>query len=263
MRRRTVLASLSTFATVGCLGSRDATTPTEPPTNSTPTNTRTATETETATPVSAVSFASAIRYFHSNDAVGIDPPENAQFAFVSPPSGVSAVPVSISLKLGEETFTPRSSVPGFQLSMPSTESVYTDTDRSGVLVFDLPRVEADSGVLVTPQGRHSIPTASLDTFAVAPTFEIRSVSLPETVTSNGYANVSVTVENVGDARGTFLAGFYGGSAFGTMETTVAPGERGTASGGMTVYAEPDSSAYMGVVWADGNEGESIPVESEG
>jgi hypothetical protein len=146
MRRRQFVAALPLASGLaGCLSGSE---PTESTGTDRPEPAETAsTDTGTPEPAKTVSptLRSSYRYVINDDAIGVTPPERAQFAFVRPPDAhEERPPDAYALKLGSERFAPATSVSGFMSWTPGIDSVYTDDRRSGSLRFDVPAVEADS-----------------------------------------------------------------------------------------------------------------------
>lgn len=243
MRRRTAVAHLPLLVGFsGCLGGPNS-----------------ATDSVTAN----VTLRSAIRYVMNDDAIGVDPPEGDQFAFVYPPGpGSDLSPDAFGLELGDRRFAPRATIPGFTLHTPGVGEAYTEGDRSGWLVFDVTRVDADDGALVQDGTRTPLPEDSLPSFAAAPDFSLESVSVPDAVSADEFISVTVDVANDGDREGTFLAGIQRDGVFETVEATVRTGTVGTTTPRLAVFADPGETEHFRFVHAGGHESYEVSVEGE-
>lgn len=242
MRRRTAVAHLPLLIGFsGCLGGPN------PSTDSVTAN---------------VILRSAIRYVKNDDAIGVDPPEGDQFAFVYPPGpGSDLSPDAFGLELGDRWFAPRATIPGFMLHTPGVGEAYTEGDRSGWLVFDVTKVDADDGALVQDGTRTPLPEDSLPAFAAAPAFSIESVSVPDAVSADEFISVTVEVANDGDREGMFLAGIQRDGTFQTVEVTVGVGAVETATKRLEVGVDPGGTEPLRLVHAGGRESYTVHVES--
>lgn len=265
MRRRALLAALpAVTALPGCLGGsnpQDTDSPEPDPT--TPSSTPSQSPTPDPDPVD-VTFSAALRYFHSDDAVGITAPDRDQFAFLSTPvvgDGDAPPPDSFALDLDGARYEPRSSTPGFQLSTPGIDEAYTTESRSGSLVFDVPTVEGDGGALLRDGERHPIAEDDLPRFASAPDLTVLSVDTPESTTPGGTFDVTAEVTNEGDADGTFLAGVWGNGLLETLSARVPAGATETARVTLDVRAEAGGAELWWFAHPNGSEKVKVPVEA--
>lgn len=207
---------------------------------------------------------SSLRYVVNDDAIGVEPPENDQFAFVEPPSiGEAPAPETATLDLDGERFTPRSDAPGFMLSTPGVDDAYTTEKPRGWLVFDLPTVGADRGTLIHDGTRYPLSEDSLSRFAAAPAFSVQSLTVPESVPPDGSLGVSVQVRNTGDRTGLFLAGLQRGGRYETFEPSVEPGETSRQTRRIEVIADAGGAMYVQFVSAEYDEGFRVRVEEGG
>jgi len=214
--RRALLGALTAVGSIGLAGSAVGA---ETASSATPSDTRT-----TAPPTPSVTLRSSFRYYYNTDAIGVDTPEEDQFAFVEVPQSVAGTPLeAFSLELGDREFQPRRT----DIEYPNTPGVgdlYTETDRTGALVFDVPTVEVEEGWLVSDGTRYALPEYILPEFARAPSFTAERVSTPDTVQSGDPIEITVEVTNEGDRRGVFLAGAREGSRTATVDIWADPGE---------------------------------------
>lgn len=281
VRRRRVIASLSLAIGIGgCVGG-----PGETAADSgSPTDSRAGTDgttvadgsTSTAAPadrlpIDAVALRSAYRYVFSVDAVGVAAPDRDQFAFVRPPDEAAGPPPeSFSLELGDRSFAPEASLPGADPRAPSSgpstpgvEEVYAEANRSGALAFDLPTVAAPSGALVVDGGRFPLPDEVLPRFERAPTFERRSVAVPETVAPGDAVVLSVEVANVGDRTGTYLAGFRTAGQPTPVDVRLEPGATGRESVEYRAAGEAGTATEFVFSHPGGRETFEVAVEGDG
>jgi len=238
-RRRFLKALPLTVCVAGCLG--DSTT-----------------EQETA-PVS-VQLRSSYRYGVSTDGFGVKPPDNDQFAFVTPPdSAGDPAPGAYRLDLGNEQHSPVTSVPGFMSRTPSIEEVYTEGQQRGSLMFDIPTAETESAALRRDGTGYPLTEAARTRLATAPDFSLDSVSVPESVGPSENVAVAMTVTNDGDAAGTYLAGCRVGGLPREIDVPVEAGDAG--SGSATFSSHPDSdSMYLNVAYPGGNREYEVTIE---
>lgn len=250
MDRRTFLAAVP-LAASGCLG--------DAPGRSS--GTPAATDAREA-PGASVAVATAYRYVHEDDALGVDAPTRAVFAFVRPPaSAAGAPPDDFALELGDGRFTPLGSVPGRSLT-PGVAATYTDATRSGWLVFDLPAVDADRGALTADGTAAPLPDAALRRVAAPPALSLDSVSVPETVSPYEPVTVRLVVSNDGGHAGSLLVGFESGGWFGTAEATVPAGDATRASVTVDRTGRAGDTVRFGFVHAGGRTRHEVRVVSD-
>ncbi|SFR99552.1 hypothetical protein SAMN05216559_2227 [Halomicrobium zhouii] len=259
MDRRRFLTALPLAAGLaGCVsepGTDDTTTP------STGTSSATDTATSTERPAPDVRLRSSFRYGINDDGIGVEAPEHDQFAFVRPTgSSGDPSPTDFSLVLGDEQYTPASSVRGFRAWTPGVESVYTADGRSGWLKFDVPAVETDSVALVRDGTSQPLSEADRARLATAPELRLESVDVPESVASGDPIQLGVTVANEGEVTGTFLAGFRTGGYPKTLDVRVAPGE--TASGSVSYREISDDGAHFAFDYPGGDRSYEVDVTTE-
>ena len=229
MRRRRFVAALPGAASLaGCLGRSDDTE--SPPTDGTGSGgtTRSANRSETGTtgtgtPALSVTLRASFRYYHSNDAIGVELPRRDQFAFVTPPvADPSAEPVDFTLALGERRLSPRDSVPGFAAATPGVDSVFT-AERSGALLFDVPTVDTDTATL--HYGDEAFAFSGTEQFATAPEIAVTAVAPRERQDPTADVVVDVSASNEGGADGLVLGGLRRGGQPQTYSFRVPAGER--------------------------------------
>lgn len=219
------------------------------------------TDTPAPRPAPDVRLRSSFRYGINDDGIDVEAPERDQFAFVRPPEqDGDPSPTDFSLALGDEQYTPASSVRGFGAWTPGVESVYTADGRSGWLKFDVPVIETDSAALVRDGTRYPLTAEDRARLATAPELHLDSVSVPETVAPGEAIRLGVTVTNEGDATGTFLAGFRTGGYPKTIDVVVAPGE--TASGSVSYGGISENGAHFDFDYPGGGGSYQVSVESE-
>jgi PGF-CTERM protein len=188
--------------------------------------------TATDTPEPSVTLRSSFRFFHNSDAIAIQAPEEDQFAFVEVPRDAAGPsPEAFSLELGNREFQPRPVSTWLSPSTPGVGDLYTESDRRGALMFDVPTVAVEEGWLVAEGTRHALPADGLPAFTRAPSFTLDGVSVPDTAHPGGSIRITVEVTNEGDRRGVFLAGARRGGYPMTVDIWADPGE--TAAGTMT------------------------------
>lgn len=221
-----------------------------------------ATETPVDEPSVSVEFRSSYRYGVNDDGIGVLSPERDQFAFVSPPvSDAEPPPSAFRLVLGDEQFSPVSSVPGFRPWVPGIETVYTERIKTGSLLFDVPTAEVDTAALRYDGTSYPLPAAVGDRFATAPAFSLASVSVPDSVTPGEHIELRVTAVNEGDASGTYFAGFRSGGLPKVIDIPAEPGEKGAEA---VTYEPNDGSEamYFDFDYPGGDSQYEVTIESE-
>lgn len=215
----------------------------------------------TATPP-AVRLRASYRYGINDDGIGVLAPENDQFAFVRPPTPDGGPPpTAFTLVLGDRRITPVSSVPGFTSWTPGVDSVYTEGDGSGSLLFDVPTVEADSATLLRNGGEYPLPDEDCERLATAPALRLESVAVPQSVAPEDRIVFDLTVTNEGDRTGAFLAGFRTGGYPKTVDVEVPPGETRSGSVAYDAYADTDAM-YFDFDYPGGDRDYEVAIESE-
>jgi len=231
MRRRQFLAALPlTGAFAGCIGGSDpvASTESRVPSSTDEASPNTATGTSTSQETVAAVLRASYRYVHNNDAIGVETPTHAQFAFVRPPNGDEEHPPhEYALELGGERVGPAGRADGFMSWTPGVESVYTDERRSDALKFDVPAIRAENAALTHGDRRWPLTDPVRDRLAAAPDLRLESLDVPESVDRNERIELGVTVTNEGDRTGTYLGGFRRGGYPQDIDARVAPGETGS------------------------------------
>lgn len=261
MRRRQVLAALPlAIGIAGCSrgpsGSNMAGSPTDRPE---PTSTPSPTPDP---PPASVIFRSALRYVAGMDSLNLSPPNHAQFAFVrSDGFDYDRPPDAYELVLGNHRLSPLSSLPGRRLRVPAVGQPYSTENRSGWLVFDVPLIDADAGSIHFDGRQVPLPGDSLPAFAAAPSIDVQSVTVPNSVAPDEAISVTVSVTNQGDRDGLFLAAIQQSGLPTGVEIPVPAGEARTSTielgGG---EKEPGSTSRVKFVHAEGSTWYEIPVE---
>ncbi|WP_459195121.1 hypothetical protein [Halosimplex sp. J119] len=244
MRRRQFVAALPLASGLaGCLGESGPTDSAGTSPDSTETVSTAAGTPETV----SATLRSSYRYGINDDAIGVTPPEQAQFAFVRPPDAAEErSPETYALELGSERFVPASSVTGFMSWTPGIDSVYTDDRRSGSLRFDVPTVEAETAALVGEDERWPLEQSAREHLASAPDLRLESMHVPNSVEPTERIELGVTVANGGERTGTFLAGFRRGGYPKTIEVTVDPGD---SNSGSVAYDAGDSEGELSFAYS--------------
>lgn len=261
MRRRQVLAAVPmAVGFAGCSsGPSDSNTARSP--TETPEPTSTPSPTPEPTPARVV-FGSALRYVAGMDSLNLSPPSRAQFVFVQSDGFDYEQPSdAYELVLGEQRFSPLLSVPGRRLRVPDVGQPYSMEDQSGWLVFDLPLIDADTGSLRLNGTEFPIPADRLLSFAAAPSFDVQSVSVPDSVAPDEAITVTVEVANQGDRDGEFLAAIQQSGLPTGVEISVPAGEARTSTVELSgAEKEPGSTSRVKFVHAAGSTWYEIPVE---
>lgn len=265
MKRRHFLNALPLTALMaGCTADSASTPSTQTPTqDNTPTSTKTSTPTNQEPSKVDVKLRSSYRYGVGDDATGVKTPDYDQFAFISPPDSEGDPPPSAyQLTLGDEQYSPATSVPGFRSTTPDIDEVYTGERKSGSLMFDLPTVETESAALQYGGTRYPLTEDARTRLATAPDLSLESVSVPETVAPDRrMVALTVTVTNDGDAAGTYLTGCRVG---GLPERITVPVESGETETDAVRFNTPDNgdAMYLNFVYPGGKEEYEVTIQSK-
>lgn len=185
-------------------------------------------------------------------AAGEDPPMRDEFAF----------------EVDGETFAPTTTVDGIRIRQLRVEGGRADPYESGAgwLVFQCPKpVDANGAALTWPGGEHVLAEGVTAGLGREPaSFEVTAFDVPESVETGETVPIGLTVANVSDSDGTFVAGLNraGGGVAHSPETALAvdvpAGESATWE-----YRYPDGD-YLSFVlhWRGGRLIHEVAVETE-
>jgi hypothetical protein len=174
---------------------------------------------------------------------GVLAPEDEQFVVASVTGPEDAVPPEFAFEVGSETFSPGVDVAGRHgatFAGRTDGSVLENEHASGYLAFRVPtpldgadaRIVRDDGADATP-----LPDDELTTLGrPAAEFELDALDLPDAVEHPERVDVSLSVTNVADVDGRFLAGVHWPTEgiADDDETTVL--ERDVAAGETTSFS---------------------------
>lgn len=193
----------------GCLGrSAPVVETTESPSESSPPTTE---PTPTAdVRLREVTVTPSVVALNSPDSIGTYGASDSQFVVVAV-GARERLPFdrgAFSLTTDEETYDPTTprDVTG-QYSLWGFDDPY-EPGPGGYLLFEVPKpLDADRATLRWPNGEHRLGDDHVRRLARRPTsFEVREFSAPDSVTTYTEATLTLTVENVDSADGTFVAG---------------------------------------------------------
>lgn len=142
-------------------------------------------------------------------------PENEQFVVATVEGPAETAAPVFTLEAGGEVFSAgidASNGYEAQLAGRGGGSVLENDHASGYLVFRVPspldadkaRIVRDDGGPITPLPDEEVATLGRP----APAFELESLAIPDVVESPEQVDVSLTVTNVGEVAGRFLAGLH-------------------------------------------------------
>ncbi len=188
---------------------------------------------------------------------GILAPDDEQFVVASVTGPKDAVPPAFALEAAGETFSPGVDVAGRRgatFAGRTDGSVLENEHASGYLAFRVPspldaadaRIVRDDGAAATP-----LPDDELATLRrPAAAFELDALDLPDAVEQPEQVDVSLSVTNVADADGRFLAGLNWPTAgiADDDETTVL--ERTVAAGETTSFSLPLGTGHAATETTD-------------
>lgn len=192
----------------------------------------------------------------------------------SPPPPLS----EFALTAGGETFAPDDDVGGMGERLWDYDRPYgRDGVTAGWVAFEVPKpLDADRAAMTWTGGEYALDTAAVERLSRPPTdFEVREFDAPDSMALDEMVTATLTVENVGDANGTFVAAVnrtgpriaYTPEA--TLSLAVPAGETATweyESGPGDRYADPADAAdgqtmIVRVRWRDGSLSREIEVET--
>jgi hypothetical protein len=235
--RRALLVAAAGLLGAGCTAPVDESGPgaptgttTSPPAERTPTGSGTSTGTATATPtpppdvtLAAVRATPTLVRLHT-DYLDVYGDADEQFVVATAETGPGVdgpAPDDYALRVDGETV---GVLDGLRDGPAFYEAFRLDGGARRWLAFPLPKpLEAERVAVTWPGGELALSDAALARLALPPTsFEVRAFSAPEAVALDEPAPLSVTVANVGDADGTFVAGLNrSGTAIPHQPETVA------------------------------------------
>jgi hypothetical protein len=209
-----------------------------------------------------IELRSSYRYGVNDDGIGVKTSDYDQFVFITPPdSAGDLAPSAYHLDVGDEQYRPARLVPGLGSRTHSIEEIYTEENKSGSLMFDLPTTETESASLQYDGTSYPLSEDARTQLATAPDFSLDSVLIPEAVGPNENVELTVTVTNDGDAAGTYLAGCRVAGLPRDINVPVEAGE--TKSGSVTFQPPPDSDAmYLNFVYPGGDREYEVTIETE-
>ena len=213
-RRFLTLGAAAGVAVAGCNGTEDSdgdSTPTTTPT-ATGTETATTTETETETPadtagtvvVDSVTVQPGLVGFFVDFYLVLRRPET-QWVVAEVAAADGPLPESFAVTTPDDAFEMRAEIEYSDASLAAFEDAYAPTEP-GWLAAEVPKpLEVKEATLTWDGGRHPVDGALLDRLRRPPTeFEVSFEAAPIDGV-DGAARSIVTVENVGDVTGTFVA----------------------------------------------------------
>lgn len=225
MKRRAALAALATgaAAVAGCttpLGGADdeGSDPGSTPTGSTPTETG---QNNDSTPdgtvdlaVESVAATPEVIALYAPDSIGTYGGRSEQYLLARIDANAEPLdPADLGLVVGADTVRPRTGVGsgyrlweyGEQFTFASEQPDGEKRSSPGWVAFELDNpVETDTVTLQWPGGERAIDDGIVAQLRRPPTTFDVAVDAPEQVADRSAATLSVTVENTGDHRGTFV-----------------------------------------------------------
>ncbi|MFB6121667.1 MAG: hypothetical protein ABEJ68_11200 [Halobacteriaceae archaeon] len=177
----------------------------------TPTETATSTSTPTTTGEASVRDVLVTPFLvalTTADAVGTVGARDEQFVVASVAGTVAYE--DFSLVAGDTTHAPEDiESNNFYRGVYLDRTSYPhESGTEGYVLFVLPKpLDVRSATLQWPGGEHALESAAIERLARPPTtFEVTEFTAPSSVSLGETATVSLTVENVGENTGTFVAG---------------------------------------------------------
>jgi len=272
MNRRSVLAALATgtAALAGCLGDSDGENGDDGSLTPEPTPTAEPTETPTnpsGLTVGSVTVAPQVVALNSPDSIGTYGERGEQYLLVEITTDTALDRQDLALVAGEDRYSSVERVGEGGRLWPYGDLYAATEELSGWLAFAVPKpLDAQAVTLSWPGGEYAITDQAVGALARPPTSFDVTVEAPEQVEADSPATLSVTVENTGDAAGTFVGALnrIGPSIAYTPETaaelTVEAGETDTWEGSYTPDPGTAGSTFtFEFVWQDGDERREIEI----
>lgn len=281
MNRRRLLGVLAgTTALGGCLG-RDGSGPATTDRNATTTTDRDATNGTTTdatttrdadVTVRDVTATPALVGLNSPDSIGTFGDRDEQFVVGTVAAAGSATPGrdAFALDADGETYGPVDDV-GVSRRLWEHGLPY-GRKPEGWVAFSVPNpLDAERVAVTWPGGEHALDEAAVGRLARPPTtFELREFAAPEPAEYGDPVTVTLTVENVGDADGTFVGALNrsGPRVAYTPEEAialdVAAGETATRefTHTPTRHGDEDRSMRFYLVWRGGRLSRSVDVTTD-
>lgn len=210
------------------------------------------------------------------DSVGVFGGRDEQFvlAGVAVTGSPAPPPDEFVLVAGDASYGVDTDAGRFGNRLWDRERPYGGDDRShGLLVFPVPKpLPTGSAAITWPGGEHSLDGTAVAELARPPTdWEVREFAAPETVEPGEEATLSLTVANVGEADGTFVAALNrtGPAVASSPEAAVslespagetASWEYGHAATGR-VEGGDDVAMRFYLAWRDGRRTLEVAIES--
>lgn len=142
-------------------------------------------------------------------------PEDEQFVVATVEGPEETAPPEFTLEAGDREFSPGVDVPGrygAQFAGREGGSVLKNDHARGYLAFRVPSpLDVDDARIVRDDGGSPTPLPDRELARLgrqAPEFELESLAVPDSVDRPEQVEVSLTVRNVADVPGRFLAGLH-------------------------------------------------------
>lgn len=256
------------------------------PESATETSRRTATTPATTAPTTTeptadvrireVTVTPSLVALNSPDSIGTDGDRDDQFvvAGVGSRGRLPFDRAAFELATEETTYAPTAARQVTAYGMLWGHGDPYEPETGGFLLFRVPNpLAADSVALRWPDGERSLSEDALRRLRRPPTtFAVREFAAPASVTTGSEATLTLTVENVGDADGTFVAGLNRTGpeiAYAPVEAVpldAAAGESATWTHSYTpTVPAPDEDLSFDFVmhWRGGDERATVGVEPRG
>ena len=188
-------------------------------------------------------------------------------------------PSEFALAVGSETFAPDDNVGGMGGRLWDYGDPYGgDGATAGWIAFEVPKPLDTEGATITwPGGEYALDESAVGRLSRPPTeFEVREFDPPDSMALDGTVTATLTVENVGDADGTFAAAvnrtgpFVAYTPEETVSLEIPAGETATweyESGPGDRFVDEaegrdDLRMVLRLSWRDGSLSREIDVETE-
>ncbi|NHN47176.1 hypothetical protein G9464_06125 [Halostella sp. JP-L12] len=217
---------------------------------------------------------------NSPDSIGTYGERDEQYVIASVTAdGTPAPPrAAFRLRIGDRSIPPTTEVGGMGERLWDYGDPYDSENGEGWVAFEVAKpLDAEGARLTWPGGGHELDEGAVERLSRPPTtFEVRGFDAPESMALDETVTAELTVANVGDADGTFVAAVNrtGPSIAYTPEARISldvpAGETTTwvyESGPDDRYADPsDGSEGLQMIvrlrWRDGSLSREIAVETE-
>ena len=218
---------------------------------------------------------------NSPDSIGTSEERDEQYAIATVAADGSPAPprAAFRLRIGDRSIPPATEVGGMGGRLWDYGDPYDSDNGEGWVAFEVAKpLDADGARITWPDGEYALGEDAVARLSRPPTeFAVQEFDAPDSTALDGTVSTELTVENVGDADGTFVAAVNRTGPFvvytpeATLSLEVPAGETATweyESAPDDRYAGPgdageDLRMVLRAAWRDGSLSREIAVETDG